>query len=137
MGEQNSYEGRDIKRPDILLLVTHWPRRALLRAQLTEEGYEVVATDDWPTASTYVHALLKPRLVIVDLQNLADPQAVLDELQARMRPDRVLVLTALGTIPPDELRTRGFHTLARPATMSDVIQKVSEQLPRTRPTPWP
>jgi CheY-like chemotaxis protein len=119
-------------RPDILLLVNHWPRRALLRAQLIEEGYEVVATDDSATAKSYVHALLKPRLVIVDLQDLADATAVLDQLQAHIQPTRVLVLTALGTITPEELRPRGFHALARPATMSDIVRKASELLHTSR-----
>lgn len=116
-------------RPDILLLVNHWPRRALLRAQLIEEGYEVVATDDWATAKSYVHALLKPQLVIVDLQDLADAKAVLDQLQTHIQSMRVLVLTALGTITPEELRPRGFHALTRPSTMSDIVRKASELLP--------
>src|SRR5262245_30111410 len=32
----------DTKPPDVLLLSAEWPERALLRAQLIEEGYEVV-----------------------------------------------------------------------------------------------
>src|SRR5262245_27963580 len=35
-------------RPDIVLLGAEWPTRALLRAQLAEEGYNVLATDRWP-----------------------------------------------------------------------------------------
>ena len=31
-----------------MLLAPEWPERALLRAQLIEEGYEVVAVDAWP-----------------------------------------------------------------------------------------
>jgi DNA-binding response OmpR family regulator len=119
-------------RPDIVLLDVHWPRRALLRAQLIEEGYEVVATDEWPTARTYVQALLKPRLVIVDLQELADAEGVLDELQSRIQPGHVLVLTALGTAPPDELAKRGFHALPRPATVSDVVERAANLLKSSR-----
>jgi DNA-binding response OmpR family regulator len=115
-------------RPDIVLLDVHWPRRALLRAQLIEEGYEVVATDEWPTARTYVQALLKPRLVIVDLQELPDAERVLDELQSSIQPRHILVLTALGTISPDQLRTHGFHTLARPAAVSEIVEKTSDLL---------
>jgi DNA-binding response OmpR family regulator len=121
-------------QPDIVLLDSQWPRRALLRAQLIEEGYEVVATDDWPTARSYAHALLKPRLAIVDLQSLPNASSVLDELQAHVGPRRVLVLTALGEIPAEQLHARGFHTVARPAELRDVVRKVSELLPRAGST---
>ena len=33
-------------QPDVVLLDAQWPRRAPLRAQLIDEGYEVVATID-------------------------------------------------------------------------------------------
>jgi DNA-binding response OmpR family regulator len=112
-------------QPDIVLLDSQWPRRALLRAQLREEGYEVVATNDWATAKSYVHALPKPRLVIVDLQGLGDASHVLDELQALMRPDHVLILTALGQIPTEPLHERGFQTVARPTEVRDIVKKVS------------
>jgi DNA-binding response OmpR family regulator len=113
-------------RPDIVLLDARWPRRALLRAQLIEEGYEVVATDEWSTARTYLEALMKPRLAIVDLQDLPNAVPILDEVAAHMRPERVLVLSAIGTMQPDELRKRGFRTLARPAAVSDVVKRAAE-----------
>ena len=69
-------------RPDIVLIDANWPNRALVRAQLIEEGYDVIATDDWATAKTYVEASLKPRLVVVDLQNLPDAEFIIGELEA-------------------------------------------------------
>ena len=41
-----------------------------------EEGYDVVATDDSDTAKSYLRLLLKPRLVIVDLQDLPSAEAL-------------------------------------------------------------
>ena len=110
-------------RPDIVLLDAHWPQRALLRAQLIEDGYEVIATDDWATVKSYVEPLQKPRLVIVDLQDLPDVDAILDELHAHMKPDRVLILTALWTRSTAEIQTRGFQALARPASVKDVVRR--------------
>jgi DNA-binding response OmpR family regulator len=117
-------------RPDIVLIDARWPRRALLRAQLIEEGYDVIATDDWMTAKTYVEALLKPRLVIVDLQDLPTADVILDELDAHIDPSRVLVVTALGTLSSEELSKRGYHVLARPATVNDIVRRASELLRR-------
>ena len=117
-------------QPDIVLLDAQWPNRALLRAQLIDEGYEVVATDSWPTVRSYVAVLPKPRLVIVDLQGLTDSAQVIDELEKLMPPDRVLILTALGGIPVEQLRARGFQTLGRPAELRDVIKKVAALVPR-------
>jgi DNA-binding response OmpR family regulator len=112
--------------PNIVLLDSHWPGRALLRAQLIEEGFEVVSTDQWSTAKSYVEALLKPRLVIVDLQGLTDAELVLDELEAHMPPERVLILSALGAIPVEQLRARGFNLLARPVEVRNIVGKVAE-----------
>jgi DNA-binding response OmpR family regulator len=115
-------------RPDIVLLTANWPQRALLRAQLVEEGYEVIATDNWATARTYVEALVKPRLVIVDLQDIPEVDVMLDELHAHMRPERVLVLTALWTKSTAEMQARGFHALGRPAAVRDVVRTVAALL---------
>jgi DNA-binding response OmpR family regulator len=111
--------------PDIVILDSQWPRRALLRAQLIEEGYEAVATDDWATVKSYVRLLLKPRLVIVDLQGLATAREVLDELHHMMKPERILVLTGLGTLTPAEIQRWGFHTMARPVTIGEIVDKAS------------
>lgn len=35
----------ELTPPDIVLLGPEWPERALLRAQLVEEGHDVVAID--------------------------------------------------------------------------------------------
>ena len=107
--------------PDVLLLGPEWPERALLRAELIEAGYEVVAIDAWPIPRIYRRAGMKPRVAIVDLQGLPDPRTVLDELRLVMPPDRVLVITALGTLTVDDIRQIGYHVVARPTSIRDVI----------------
>jgi DNA-binding response OmpR family regulator len=111
--------------PDVVILDSQWPRRALLRAQLIEEGYDVVAADDWATVKSYVRVPLKPRLVIVDLQGLANATEVLNELRHMMKPERVLVFTALGTLPAAEMQRWGFHTIARPVTIGNIVDKAT------------
>src|SRR5262245_66564429 len=80
--------------PDIVFLAPEWQPRALIRAQLIEEGFEVVATRSWPMMRRHLRPGSKPRLAIVDLKDLADPRSVLRDLAVLMKPDRVLVLSA-------------------------------------------
>ena len=80
------------KPPDIVFLAAQWQPRALIRAQLIEEGFEVVATASWAVMRRHLRPGSKPRLAIVDLKDLPDPQSLLHDLQILMKPDRVLVL---------------------------------------------
>ena len=109
------------RAPDVVILGPEWPNRALLRAQLIEDGYDVVALDAWPIPREYRQAETKPRVMIVDLHRLPDPRNVLDELRYVIQPDRVLVVTALGTLAADEIRPLGYHVIARPASVGEIV----------------
>ena len=121
----------DTKPPDVLLLSAEWPERALLRAQLIEQGYEVVAIDRWPIPRLFRRPAMKPRVIIIDLRDLAEPRAVLDEVRLILPPDRVVVLMALGTIPEDDVRHLGFNVIDRPATVGDVVAAIGRVLAAT------
>jgi len=107
--------------PDVVLLGTEWQPRALLRAQLIEDGFEVIATDSWPMLRRALRPGSKPKLVIVDLRGLPDPEQVLEDLKVLMTPERVLVLTAIGTVPIGKIRKLGFHVQKRPVSISGVV----------------
>lgn len=119
--------------PDVVVLGPEWPTRALLRAQLIEEGYEVVATDAWPIPRQYLRSGMKPRAVVVDLHGLPDPRSVLNELRLVIEPDSVLVLAALGTMSPNEIRVLGFHVMTRPARVGDIVAAVAKMLGHAQP----
>jgi ActR/RegA family two-component response regulator len=108
--------------PDVVLLAEEWRTRALIRAQLIEEGYEVVATDSWPMMRRHLRPGMKPRLAIVDLKDLPGPGDVLNDLRVLMKPERVLVLTAIGTIAPADVERLGFRARARPFAVADVVR---------------
>jgi hypothetical protein len=110
---------------DVVLLGADWKTRALIRAQLIEEGFEVVATDTWPMMRRHLRPGLKPRLAVVDLKDLDEPGRVLHDLAVLMKPERVLVLAAAATIPRSELSRLGFHVLRRPLTVATVVAKVA------------
>lgn len=122
--------GRDAAPPDIVVIGATWPLRALVRAQLIDEGYEVVATDSWPIPRQLLLPGLRPHLVIVDLQGLPEPERALSELRALMDPERILIVTALGTLTPDQIRPFGFHLISRPATVHDIVRTAAEMLRR-------
>src|SRR5437870_9591733 len=107
--------------PDVVLLAAEWRPRALLRAQLIEEGFDVLATDAWTTMRRCLRPGSKPALAIVDLQGLPEPDRVLNDLKVLMKPHRVLVLTALGTLTPDQVHALGFRAVDRPIEIGSVV----------------
>jgi hypothetical protein len=107
--------------PDIVLLAAEWQPRAMLRAQLIEEGFEVVATDTWIEMRRLLRPPSRPLLAIVDLQGSPDPDRMLNDLATIMKPGRVLVLTAIGTVLPDHIQARGFRVVRRPITIGAVV----------------
>jgi hypothetical protein len=115
-------------QPDVLLIGAEWPTRALLNAQLLEEGLEVVAFDGWPIPARYARGPLMPRGVIVDLLGLPEPERVIAELTHMISPQRVLVVTAQATLAPDDLRNRGFHVVTRPASVGDIVSAAKRLL---------
>jgi hypothetical protein len=116
---------RKTSPPDIVLLATEWQPRALLRAQLIEEGFEVVATDTWTAARRALRPGSKPLLAIVDLLGLPEPDRVLGDLRVLMKPERVLVLAAAGTVQPDAIAPLGFHVIRRPVPIGDIAGEVT------------
>ena len=122
---------RAVDAPDILVICTEWPARALLSAQLIEEGHNVVPAESWPPPRVYFRAPMKPRAVVVDLHRLPDPHLVIDELPALAPPSSIVVIGALASVPVEDLRRRGFEVVARPAPVSDVAAAVTRVLARS------
>jgi hypothetical protein len=110
-----------VQPPDIVLLGAEWQARALLRAQLIEQGFEVIAVDTWPLMRRHLRPGHKPRLAIVDLQGLQQPEQALDDLRILMDPRAVLVLSGIGTVAPAKIEGLGFQVLNRPVTIGSVV----------------
>lgn len=108
--------------PDVVLLSADRLVRAPLRAQLIDDGFEVIATDTWPMMRSHLRPGERPLLVIVDLQALPDPSQVLRDLAVLMNPERVLVLTALGSIDAADVERRGFVVVRRPVAIGSVVE---------------
>lgn len=106
---------------DVLILAPEWRTRALLRAQLIEEGLNVIATDSWPMMKDALARSGLPRAAIVDLQHLADPLDVLQQVRALIPHGRVLVVTATGTLTPEQVGRHGFRALGRPVAIREIV----------------
>jgi len=96
--------------------------RAPLRAQLIEDGFEVIATDSWPMMRTHLRPGQKPSFVIVDLQALDNPEQVLSDVCVLMKPERVIVLTMIGSIDADEVTRRGCVVVRRPVSIGSIVE---------------
>jgi DNA-binding response OmpR family regulator len=114
--------------PDIVLLGVEWQPRALLRAQLIEEGFDVRGADTWPMLVQYLRPDSGPRLVIVDLPGLPHATSVLTDLRARMRPDRVIVLCGLGSPTAEQVEALGFRVMRRPIHIAQVVSAATTLL---------
>lgn len=124
---------RERKPPDVLLVAAEWPERALLRAQLIEEGYEVVATDAWPIPRVYRRPGMQPRVLLIDLRGLSNPRGTLDEVRVVLPPERVLVVTSLGNLVAEEVKGLGFNVVQRPTTVGQIVAATAAQLSRVAP----
>ncbi|HMF96790.1 MAG TPA: hypothetical protein VKE96_20970 [Vicinamibacterales bacterium] len=109
-------------RPDVVILCVDRLTRVPLRAQLIEDGFEVIGTDSWPVMRTHLRPGRKPSFVIVDLQALDNPEQLLNDVRVLMKPERVIVLTMLGSIDTDELRRRGFVVVRRPVSIGSIVE---------------
>jgi ActR/RegA family two-component response regulator len=119
--------------PDVVLLGTEWQPRALIRAQLIEQGFDVVATDTWAKMRRHLRPGATPRFAIVDLKGLSNPKQVLSDLRLLMKPNQVLVLTAIGTVQAADLERLRFLRLARPVAIKDVVDAAAAAIRAGRP----
>jgi AmiR/NasT family two-component response regulator len=113
---------------DLLLLAPEWPERALLRAELIEAGFDVVAIDRWEMEEPSRPHRERPRVVVVDIRGLEKPRVVLEQLQSMVARDCILVLTALGALTVDELHQMGHRVIARPTTIRKVVEAAVDLL---------
>jgi CheY-like chemotaxis protein len=110
-----------VKGARIWLIAPDWQVRALVRAQLLEEGYDVTAVEDWAALEALLGAeeVVPPRLVIAELTG-DEPPAALALLCAF--PARRLVLRGAGAPAADTLRAAGIDAvLSRPSTIGDIV----------------
>ncbi len=116
-------------QPKVLLAGGDFRPRALILAQLQEEGFDVTAVETWDEAERLLRKrAVRPAAVVFDVEGETQPDAALATLARLVSPARVVVLTASRGVPPEQARARGFQVLARPYSVGDVVEMVADAL---------
>lgn len=116
-------EAKQQIRPVILLVIEDWHARALIRAQLDEEGFEARSSPAWTQALALLDRGFWPRLsaVIADVGD-APPDDVLARRLALLASHApvVALTSSFGPKPENLLRMGAQTVLRRPFTVGDV-----------------
>ena len=113
----------DKARPVVLLAIADWQSRALIRAQLTEDGYQVRASTSVEDA---LRVLLRgewPDLaaIVVEISQGPVDERLAHSLDSLKTSAPVVALTGAFGPSPAELRQMGVQTvLARPFAVGEV-----------------
>jgi len=116
-------------RADVWLIAPEWRLRTLVRAELLEAGWSVLALEGWDALREMLtDTVAAPGVLIVQLTG-DEPAGVLAELAALPVPR--LVLRATGAPDASALRRRGIDAvLSRPFRVADVVQAARRLLQR-------
>jgi CheY-like chemotaxis protein len=116
----------------VLLIGKDWRARALLRAQLIEEGLDVEARE---TASDAAESLerteLLPSLIVADLAASEDPSADVDQLARWAKQTPTWIIASHGVIVDKRLNQRGFEViLFRPVDVGELVDQIKWRVER-------
>jgi DNA-binding NtrC family response regulator len=116
--------------PLILITGKDWTARALLRAQLIEDGFDVEAYEDVPTVVDRLWGSGDmPSLAIVDLFESWNPLEDMATLShwAKLLP--IWIMAGHETAGAGALEGRGFEkVLFRPLDVGRLVQEVKDRL---------
>jgi DNA-binding NtrC family response regulator len=116
----------------ILIAGKHWTARALLRAQLIEEGLDVEAHEDVQSAARSLCAnKAMPQLWIADLFESETPAEDVEMLSSWVKHVPIWVLAGHATGETVTMEGCGFERiLYRPLDMGMLVQEIKQRLER-------
>lgn len=114
----------------ILIAGKDWQARALLRAQLLEEGFEVEAYESIPDAlADFRPGHNLPKLLIADISSSDHPTADVQTLSAWSRKIPIWIIASRNYITEKGLRGHGFGmTLLRPVDVGELVAQIKQKL---------
>ena len=114
----------------VLLAGKDWQARALLRAQLIEEGVDVEAHETVSDASSSLEASeVLPALFIADLFASDNPTADIDELAKWTHDVPVWIIASHSMIAEANLKGRGFELiLFRPVDLGELVGQIKKRV---------
>lgn len=113
----------------ILVAGKDWRSRALLRAQLLEEGFEVEACETIPSAvGTLETDVRLPELLIADISASNNPSGDVEALGAWSRKIPIWIIASRIYIVEKGLRGHGFQMiLMRPVDVGELVDQVLQK----------
>jgi DNA-binding response OmpR family regulator len=114
----------------ILLAGKDWQARALLRAQLIEEGFEVEAHETIREALAALESGSRPPdLFIADVSQSDEPSTDVETLAGRSRQVPIWIIASRAFIIEKGLRGHGFEmTLLRPVDVAELVEQIKRRL---------
>ena len=116
----------------ILIAGKDWQARALLRAQLLEEGFGVEAHATIPEAlATLEPGTVLPDLFIADVSTSDDPSADVEALSTWSHKVPIWIIASRTYIVERGLRGHGFEViLLRPVDVNELVDQIKQRLER-------
>lgn len=115
---------------NILLVCREWATRALIRAELEEEGYQATGVEDLSEALFQAESGICPaELIILDTVG----QSLREEALERLRQTGIATIVCAGPFDLTQVDFRRFGLsciLVKPLFIGDLVDKVKEVLPR-------
>ncbi len=114
----------------ILIAGKDWQARALLRAQLLEEGFKVEAHETIPDAIAALGPGTNlPGLFIADISASDEPSADVDALSAWSRRVPIWIIASRTYIVDKGLRGHGFELIMlRPVDVNELVDQIKRRL---------
>jgi CheY-like chemotaxis protein len=115
----------------VVLIGKDWQARALVRAQLIEEGVDAEAC---LTASEALEGLgeILPGLIVADLSTSDDAETEILELAKQARQIPVWIIAGRDLIAGKLLRGRGFElVLFRPIDVGELVEQIKRRVEET------
>lgn len=113
----------------VLLVAKDWHTRALLRAQLLEEGVDVEAFETVADALASLDSSdVLPGLLVADLSASENPSAEIDALTQWADQIPIWIIASRSLITEKSLKGRGFEmTLFRPVDVGELVGQIKRR----------
>lgn len=106
----------------VLLIQEEWPARSLLKAELEEDGREVLGADTIATALSLATARgFRPDVIVLDTVGLSASLADVEALQFLRGSSPLILLLSTQQESPLAVRLQPSAILHRPFTVGDVV----------------
>ena len=113
----------------VILIGKDWKTRALLRAQLLEEGVEVEAYESLSTALEALAGGSPTPLLIADLSASSNPAVEVTQLAHSSKRIPIWIIASRSAVEEKELEDRGFEAvLWRPIDVSELLERIKRRV---------